>query len=207
MITHDVEQNSDAWFKARQGIVTASSINKVLSKGRGKSPSVTRHEYMMKLLAERVTDIEDVERFTGNTHTERGHIQEPEARTMYSFLNDVEPELVGFVTTDDGLLGASPDSLLGDKGCLEIKSKLPHIHLPVYLSQELPKEHEPQVQTQLYVAEREWCDFISYWPGLPLVQIRVNRDEERIKEIVEAVNKFNEELFEYEQKVKQAMAA
>ena len=127
---------------------------------------------------------------------------EPEARTLYAFLNDVEPQEVGFITNDAGTVGASPDSLVGNDGCMEIKSKMPAIHLPVLLSNEVPKEHIPQIQTQIWVAEREWCDFVSYCPKLPLVQIRIYRDAEKIKEIAEAVDVFNSELNELEHKIR-----
>ena len=180
MIIHNVEQNSQEWLDARRGIVTASAISDVLSKGRGNAPSKTRYTYMMKLLAERVA-IDQINEFQGNRYTERGHVLEPEARALYAFINDVEPQEVGFITNDEKTAGASPDSLINDDGCMEIKSKMPAIHLPVLFSQEVPKEHEPQIQTQLWIAEREWCDFVSYCPSLPLVQVRVYRDEARIK--------------------------
>lgn len=202
MIIHDVEQGSPEWFAARSGIPTASEISSVLAKGRSKNePSKTRYNYMMKLLSERLTG-EVLDGFAGNSHTERGHIHEPEARALYGFLNDVEPLAVGFITNDDRTCGASPDSLVNDDGINEIKSKLPHIHLPVLLSQQVPTEHVLQIQTELWISEREWCDFISYWPELPLVVVRVNRDEEKIGQIAEAVKIFNDELFELEKQVK-----
>ncbi|WP_289281524.1 MULTISPECIES: lambda exonuclease family protein [unclassified Methylophaga] len=201
MIIHNVEQNSQEWLDARRGIVTASAISDVLSKGRGSAPSKTRYAYMMKLLAERVA-IDQINEFQGNRYTERGHILEPEARALYAFINDCEPQEVGFITNDEKTAGASPDSLINDDGCMEIKSKMPAIHLPVLFSQEVPKEHEPQIQTQLWIAEREWCDFVSYCPNLPLVQVRVYRDEARIKEIAKAVDDFNNELNDLEQKIR-----
>lgn len=205
MIIHDCEQGTPEWLAARFGIVTASEIKTVMSKGRSKNaPSKIRADYMMKLLSERVTG-ERSDGFAGNRNTERGHVHEPEARALYGFLNDVDPEPVGFITDDMRTCGASPDSLVGLSGLNEIKSKLPHIHIPVMLTNEVPAEHLPQIQTQLWIAEREWCDFISYWPELPLVVIRVYRDEAAIKSISEAVDIFNEELNQLEQTVRAMM--
>lgn len=202
MIIHNVEQNTPEWFEARRGIVTASAVGDVMSKGRSKNaPSIVRTKYMMKLAAERI-GCESADTFTGNRHTERGHNLEPKAREMYAFLNDIEPELVGFITNDERTAGASPDALIGDNGTMQIKTKLPELHIPLLLNQELPKEHEPQVQTEIAIAEREFCDFVCYWPALPLVQIRVYRDEKRIKEIFEAIDKFNDELAGVVEKIK-----
>ena len=48
----------------------------------------------------------------------------------------------------------------------------------------------------MWVAEREWWDFVSYWPTLPLFVKRVYRDEKYISEIAAAVEAFNAELAE-----------
>ncbi|HEC73151.1 MAG TPA: exonuclease [Methylophaga aminisulfidivorans] len=197
MIIYNSEQGSEQWFIDRNGIPTASGVTKVLAKGKGK----TKYTYMMELLADRL-GLDSDSKFQGNADTERGHEHEPEARTLYGFENDVAPKLVGFITDDNRTAGASPDSLIGDSGLLEIKSKKAHIHLPILLSGKVPTEHIPQVQMQLWIAEREWCDFVSYCPGLKLETIRVYRDEVKIKEIAKAVDEFNNELNELEQKIR-----
>ncbi len=77
---------------------------------------------------------------------------------------------------------------------VEIKTKLPHLQLDVLLAGELPEDHKAQCQGQLWVAEREWVDFVSYWPKLPLFVTRVYRDEEYIGALANAVSSFNYEL-------------
>jgi hypothetical protein len=62
------------------------------------------------------------------------------------------------------------------------------------LADELPSEHRAQVQGSMWVAEREWWDFISYCPKLPLFIKRVYRDEAYIKSLALAVELFNSEL-------------
>ncbi len=66
----------------------------------------------------------------------------------------------------------------------------------------MPASHKAQVQGQLMIAQREWCDFVSYWPKLPLFVVRVNRDEKYIKELSEQIDIFNEEMAQIEQKIK-----
>ena len=99
-------------------------------------------------------------------HTERGRVMEGEARRLYEFLNDAELQHVGFVR--NGNTGCSPDSLIGDGGVLEIKTKLPHLQIEVLIADELPPEHKAQVQGHLLVCDRDFVDFASYWPKIPL---------------------------------------
>lgn len=188
----DCVQGTPEWFAARAGIPTASRFSDVMAVGRGGAESKTRRTYMLKLAGEIITG-EPMDSFS-NVHTERGHEMEPEARNFYAFKHDVEPEMVGFIRS--GNKGASPDSLIGANGMLEIKTKLPHLLLDVLLRGNFPTDHLAQCQGQLWVAEREWVDLICYWPKMPPHIVRAYRDEEYIKQISAAVDQFNDELAE-----------
>jgi hypothetical protein len=181
-----LEQGTPEWLRARMGIPTASMFATVMAKGEGK----TRRTYMLTLLGERLTG-EPSESYS-NAHMERGKEMEAEARDMYVFMQDVECKQVGFIRNGDR--GASPDSLVGPNGGCEIKTKLPHLQLDVLLRDRLPPEHLAQCQGFLWVAEREWVDFVSYWPKLPLFVKRVYRDEAYIKNLADEVAHFNSEL-------------
>jgi hypothetical protein len=76
----------------------------------------------------------------------------------------------------------------------EIKTALPHIQLERVLKGDLPPEYKAQVQGQLLVAEREWCDFVSYWPKLPVLRVRVYRDEEYLAKLDAAIVQFVDEM-------------
>ena len=119
---------------------------------------------------------------------------EPAARGAYAFLRDAEPQLVGFVRNE--IAGASPDSLIGDKGLLEIKTKLPALLVECIMSGDFPAEHRAQCQGALWVCEREWIDLAVYWPNLPLFVVRAHRDEVYIAALARAVGEFNAELSE-----------
>lgn len=181
----NMDQGGDEWFQARLGIPTASKFATVMAKGEGK----TRSEYMRKLAGEIITG-EVTESFS-SIHTERGKEMEDEARQTYAFINSVEPELVGFIRNGDK--GASPDSLIGGNGGLEIKTALPHIQIDRLERDRLPPEHKAQVQGNLWISEREWWDFVSYWPRLPMLCVRVYRDEEYIKTMSDEIDRFNDE--------------
>ena len=199
----DFEQGSADWFKARLGIPTASEFDTVLATGRGGGESKTRRTYMLKLLGERLTG-EQAYSYS-NEHMERGKEMEAEARDMYAFLTDLETTRVGFIR--NGQVGCSPDSLIGTDGMLEIKTKLAHLQLDVILCDELPSEHKAQCQGQLWVAEREWVDFVSYWPKLPLFAKRIYRDEVYIKRLASEVDRFNQELASLAERVRARKAA
>ncbi len=193
------EQGTPEWYAARAGIPTASEFDTVMAKGKGGGESKTRRTYMLKLIGERLTK-EPMWAYS-NEHMERGKTMEAEARALYSMVSDLEPVQVGFLRRDDA--GCSPDSLIGNDGMLEIKTKLPHLQLDCILYDELPAEHRAQCQGQRWIAQREWVDFVSYWPGLPLFTKRVSRDEEYIKRLAEAVRVFNAEMEETIAKVQQ----
>ncbi|MGJ4954595.1 lambda exonuclease family protein [Bradyrhizobium sp. HKCCYLRH2015] len=182
----DCEQNSEEWLRARMGIPTASCFSQVLAKGEGK----TRRSYMLKLAGEIITG-QPMEGFS-NEHTERGHEMEPEARDLYVFQTGAELRRVGFIR--NGRAGCSPDSLIGEDGGLEIKTKLPHLLIDAILKDEIPSEHVAQVQGSMWIAKRDWWDVVIYYRGVPLFAKRARRDERYIQTLATEVDRFNAEL-------------
>lgn len=180
------KQGSEEWRRARMGLPTASEFHSVLAKGEGK----TRKKYMFELIGERLTG-EPMAQFS-NIHTERGHLLEDEARQLYSF-DVAEPLIqVGFVRNE--IAGCSPDSLVGEDGVLEIKTKLAHLQLVVLHEDRVPPEHVAQCQGALWVTGRKWLDFVSYWPGLPLFVKRVYPDIEYQEKLAAALKLFEAEM-------------
>lgn len=188
----ECDQGSPEWLAARAGIPTSSEFHTVLAVGPKGGKSATRVSYLNKLVGEILTG-EPMVNFV-SADMERGKIMEDEARDMYAFMRDVEPIRVGFIR--NGSKGASPDSLLGDKGGLEIKSAAPHIQVARLLADDLPPEHKAQVQGNIWVSEREWWDFVSYCPKLPLLVKRVYRDDAYIRDLERGVELFNIELLQ-----------
>lgn len=186
----DCEQGSPEWFAARAGIPTASEFHTVMAIGPKGGKSATRVDYLNKLAGEILTG-EPMATYT-NADMERGKLMEDEARDLYAFMNGWEPQRVGFIR--NGNKGASPDSLIGERGGLEVKSAAAHVQIKRILANELPSEHKAQVHGSMWVCERDWWDFISYCPKLPLFIKRVFRDEDYIKSIALAVDLFNVEL-------------
>ena len=192
------EQGTPEWHQARVGIPTASEFQTLLMKGKKGGESLTRKTYMRKLAGEIITG-EPMWSFN-NEHMERGKAWEAEARDIYAFLHDAEPQQVGFIR--NGRNGASPDSLIGANGGLEIKTRLAHLQIELLEDGEVPAEHIAQIQGCMWIAEREWWDFVSYSPRLPLFVRRVERDDAFISQISQAVDQFNSELDELVERIR-----
>ena len=196
MIVRDVPQGSDEWLALRAGLITASEMNSVMAKGQDK----TRLAYMYRLIGERMTG-EPTESFS-NKHTERGHEQEPVARELYEIQSGLSVVETGFITNHG--VGYSPDGIVGDDGLIEIKSKLPHLQAEVLDQQKVPSSHIKQCQCGLWVTERDWLDFISYCPGMPLFVQRIERNEDMIADMKAAVYAFYSDM---EEKINRIMEA
>jgi putative phage-type endonuclease len=194
MIRLDMQQGSEEWRRVRMGKPTASEFHRILTPG-GK-PSKSAEGYLYSLLAElmlgRPLDAPSY------PWMQRGHDLESDAALWYEMQCDVTTEIVGFCTTDDGTVGASPDRLVGDDGQLELKCPSPETHVRYLLFPQkgVDAEYRVQVQGQLYVTKRAWCDVVSYHPDLPSVIVRVERDEEYIALLAEALTTFCAQLAE-----------
>jgi hypothetical protein len=192
-ILHDVEQRSEAWDRLRLGIPTASCFHMIVTPG-GK-PAAQFERYAHHLIAER-----RLQRHV-NTYTspamERGAARESEAADWYEFSTDVDAGKIGFISTDDGRIGCSPDRLIGEDGLLEIKCPEPAAQVGYLLTGKIARTYKPQIQGQLWVSERQWIDVLAYsdeHPLLPHHIVRVERDEKYIAVLEREVTNFADEL-------------
>ncbi len=188
----DCVQGEPGWFAARLGIPTGSKFSTVMAKGKSGGTSKTRFDYMLDLIGEQMTG-EPASSFS-NGHMARGSEMEATARAAYCFQSDNVVDQVGFIK--NGYCGVSPDGLIADDGMLEIKTRLPRLQLALILKDKVPPEHKAQIQGGLWIAERAWCDFVSYSAKIPIFIKRVYRDEEYISRIAEEVDMFNADMDE-----------
>lgn len=182
MIIHECEQNSEEWLALRSGKPTASCFSKLVTSTGAESKSMP--EYALTLAGGLYAG-KSLDAFEGNKWTDRGHELEDSARAKYEMIRDVDAVQVGFVTDDDIRYGCSPDSLIGDNGMLEIKCLKAENHIKALMyykkNGKPPTNYVPQVQGQMYVCEREWCDLVFYHPDLPMLVIRNEPDVKLIK--------------------------
>jgi len=193
MIILDVEQNTPEWFDARLGIPTASRFSEIVTP-LGKLSAQSRG-YRYQLLGEWLAGETEESYQSGPMAT--GFMRQPEALRWYEMQTGHDVREVGFILPDERrLVGCSPDGLVGATGGLEIKCPGYKAHVETLMTGAFPDRYYPQVQGGLWIAEREWWDFVSYHPGLPSSLVRVPRDDGYIAKLSEAVGEFVDLMME-----------
>lgn len=160
------EQRTPEWYALRVGIPTASCFHHVMAKGRGSAPSVTRGNYVVDVALEILTG-EPQESDYSNRHMERGQEHEPLALMRYELLSQVMLREVCFIRHQELAAGCSPDALVDDDGMVEVKCPIPRIHAEYLLLDTVPSAYWWQVQGQLLITGRAWCDFVSFNASFP----------------------------------------
>ena len=189
MKIHNVIQGSDEWLSLRAGIVTASELDHLVSPTGKIRTGETPHTYLCRKLAEKW--VGGPLPAVGSWAMEQGQILEPEVLAIIELALDVGLERVGFVTTDDGLFGASPDAM-----GFEIKSPQHVNHVKYLLAGVCPPEYWLQVQGCMYATGRDSWQFISYRRGMPMLNVKVERDPDLMNTIEDALTKFQKSLDE-----------
>jgi putative phage-type endonuclease len=218
----DMEQGSEEWFEERLGKVTASRVVDVVARDRYGKPYKSYYDYIMQLALERVTGTQ--KRFS-NKYMEHGTKYEAEAAAVYEEMHpEADIRECGFIEHPELAAGASPDRLIDEDGTMEIKAPNSDTLLKYMISMIAEDEegyelvgmlglkgnewkyYYDQIQMQLYITGRKWCDFTVYDPDLPeniqLIVKRVDRDDEyindlmvpRIAEFLEKVSKLENYL-------------
>lgn len=199
-----MQQRTPEWFQERCGRVTASRFKDVMAKIKS-GEAADRRNYRAQIVCERLTGT-PAESFT-NAAMQWGTDTEPYAREAYETAGELVEE-VGFVKHPELMAGASPDGLVGDDGLVEIKCPNTATHMDTLLSG-FPSGHTPQIQGQLWITGRKWCDFVSFDPRMPeklrMVTFRIVRDGEYITKLETEVRKFLSEVESmYQQLLKKA---
>jgi hypothetical protein len=174
-----------AWLRARSGKLTASRMNDAMDylKG-GKTPSAKRSKLMRELLAERLTDGENVQHFVTDA-MRWGLEKEAEAKAAYE-------DETGILVADAGFydhpridnLGATPDGLLPG-GLIETKCPTTPTFVEWVMRGGVPEEHKAQMVIQCACTGRAWCEFVAFDPRIknPARRLFVRRYEPTAEEI------------------------
>lgn len=204
-IIHDVEQGSDEWHAARNGIITASEVGLILTPTLKVANNDKTRTHVYELAAQRITKYTEPT-YIGDAML-RGHADEITSRNLYSD-NYAPVEEMGFITRDIGgaVIGYSPDGAgVMDPFGIECKSRLQKYQVETVTSNEVPKEHILQVQAGLLVTGWEYIEYISYCAGMPMWVIRsepIAEYQEAIKaaaidfekKVQDKVDEFNERI-------------
>ena len=185
------DQRTAEWHQERAGKFTGSRFADVMARNKKTGePLKAHHDLIFQIVAERMTGRAE-ESPTGFA-LQWGVDVEPYAREAYELETGAIVQQTGFLTHPQyDFAGCSPDGLIGSDGGLEMKCpKSSIIHLERFESG-VPDEYMPQVQGCLWVTGRQWWDFVSYDPRMPeshrILIIRIERDEDYIKKLADAV--------------------
>ncbi len=192
----DLIQGTDEWRAARAGSLGASQIHEAMAKTKS-GWGASRENLKAKLVAERLTG-RPLDSFS-NDAMRWGVDNEAAARESYCFVQGVTAVEVG-LRKHPTISGshASPDGLVDTDGLVEIKAPNTATHIATLLGTPIADKYIKQMQWQMRVYDRRWCDFVSYDPRMPIdMQLfisRVERDEEMIAAIEAAVVEFLAEV-------------
>lgn len=190
----NVEQNTDEWLALRAGLITSSSLGKIMAN-EGKAFGDPAKAYAVQICIERLTG-RPISGGFSNSHTERGHEQEPLARMAYETENFCEISNGGFFRGNG--IGCSPDGLVYGDGLIEIKSVIHSVHFDNIKRQSFDPSYKWQIFGNLKITGREWIDFISYCADFPeqsrLYTFRVYADQlsDEFKRIDSRLEQFND---------------
>lgn len=192
-----MEQRSNEWFAARAGKFTGSRFADLMAVTRS-GPSTSRANLLATLACERISGT-CVETYS-NAAMQRGVELEAEARSAYeTHVGEIVDEAAFVLHPTLAFVGVSPDGLVGSDGLVEIKCPAAMAkHLAAINAGSHAAEYRWQVQGQLWVTDRRWCDVVSYdprWPDeLRLAITRVERDEAAIAQLEAACIAGNAEV-------------
>jgi len=158
IIHKDIKQQTDEWYEIKKLKMSASHANTIMAAGKGLET------YVNELVAEHFSTGER-ESYT-NANMERGNLFEDQARTLYELEKDCVVEQVGFIELEGGYVGVSPDGLVDEDGLVEIKNHSDRVFIELLLSQKIKKEYLDQMQMQMFVSGRKWCDYMGYNPNI-----------------------------------------
>ena len=176
MKIHFVEQGSVDWLLARAGVITASEADALVSPTGKVRDGAGVATYLHKKLTE-LWSGGPLPSLQGVFDMDNGALLEERAKPAFTIHTGLETTNVGFITSDDGKIGCSPDALVGtDSGC-EIKCCTMPVAIGYLLNGKMPLEYTCQVQFSLFVTGFKSWHFFSYNRQLPALHVVVERDE------------------------------
>lgn len=189
-------QRSPQWYADRLGKLTGSRIADATARTK-TGWSTSRDNYMAELLCERLTG-QPTANYVSKPMQD-GIDREPDAIAHYEFDQNVTVELVGFLIHPRiAMAGCSSDGLVGKNGAVSVKCPLVATHVSTLLGASIDGRYTKQNQWELACLNREWVDWVSYCPLLPMemqyFRRRVMRDDKMIAQLEKEGEEFLAEL-------------
>ena len=194
------EQRDERWHKLRLASVGSTAINEI-------APGKTGYENRLyKFAGEYLTGVRfEKKKFQ---YADRGHEFETAAREMYELVNGVEVELIALIKGDTPHTHTSTDGLMGDKGILEVKVRIPSEFIKLDNGKTPPIADMRQCYWDLYISGRDYVDYVNYCPELVkaerggYLEQRIGRDVKKIAELKVISDRFIKEMLALASKYK-----
>jgi len=141
----------------------------------------------------------------------RGHELETEARMEHEAMTGLLVESAGFITTDDGVFGASADGLIDPNGGSEYKCFIDPARLrPILLEGDITEVRD-QAQGCMWIGGRQWWHVGLYCPALSaagkqFTMIEAPRDDDFIETMEVDLMEFARFVDEYESALRRKAA-
>ena len=195
---NDLVQGTKEWLAIRRGIPTASMFKRICTAAKAQY-AAGADEYAADLLA----DTLGVYRSDASGEDiDRGHRLEDEARRWTRLQLGIPIRQVGFILSDCGRYGYSPDGILADGRPLEVKAPNVKTIIGWHLKGGLPPEHAPQVHGAMFVTGAQAAVFTAYsdHPDVANLLVEVERSDFTEK-LGECVLKFCDRLDEIRRQI------
>ncbi|HEY3278431.1 MAG TPA: YqaJ viral recombinase family protein [Syntrophorhabdaceae bacterium] len=178
----DFVQGTAAWHDWRNQGLGASDAPVIMGENPWKKP-----EWLLKAKLGGLS-------FGSNEAMRRGNELEPEARESYERVRGIKVRPVCLVSTRYEWLRTSLDGLAHDGSTvIEIKcGKSTYRHAAS--KRQVPPYYQGQLQHILAVTGLDEIDFWCYMPDRPEVHLCIKRDDPYIERLIEAEEKFWQEL-------------
>ena len=162
MKIYNFSQRSPEWYNIRKLKGTASKATEIITRGKGLDTlaKTLLYQYFSN----------NIEESYSNEHTERGNELESVAKSVYELENSIYVKDVGFIEYNE-YIGCSPDGLIGENGLLEIKCPSDRVYFDYLLGETIDNKYMNQIQMQLLITGREWCDLFFYNPNFKINSI------------------------------------
>lgn len=187
-----MKQGSPDWFKARMGLPTASEFDRLITPLGKLRTGDGPQTFLVEKLAERWTGKPQSDYYS--RPMENGTIRQDHAIGWLAFEHNIDIKEVGFILSDDGRYGCSPDGLLLPQSGVEVKCPILKTQIGWLLDGELPKEHTAQVQGSMLVTGAKVWKFLAYSEEAPNLLLDVERDDKFCDTLAEGLAAFCERL-------------
>ena len=189
-------QNTEGWFKARAGKITASEVLKILTPKK-LEPSKSNDNYINEKAIERITGIADFAPTTFGLR--RGSELENTIRDRYADLNNIRIDEIGFAYISEKMYGCSVDGVhCGTFGEIEWTYEIKRVKYSSIASIAIDGKpldaHTLQMQFQMLVMDTEKVIYIAMNETAGIISLEVKRDEEIISKIKKAIEVTNEKI-------------